>query len=213
MDKETEIVEYLKKTYSPISILLHGSRAVGKNRPNSDWDIIMIFDQEIPRKGHREEIAGEDVEWRAFGFSSLQENIIDTFDVYLQFAKVLWEVNHTGSEILKKAKDEYNKGPNLSPDQIKREKQFFYHKILGMKDDKETPYMFLRHLSTIFNRASNMWFEILHNEFAKPYYIAIPIIQEEDPEYYENLMNLCGNVSNEEKILSAEWIFNKLYNS
>lgn len=213
MDKETEIVEYLKKTYSPISILLHGSRAVGKNRPNSDWDIIMIFDQEIPRKGHREEIAGEDVEWRAFGLSSLQENIIDTFDVYLQFAKVLWEVNHTGSEILKKAKDEYNKGPNLSPDQIKREKQFFYHKILGMKDDKETPYMFLRHLSTIFNRASNMWFEILHNEFAKPYYIAIPIIQEEDPEYYENLMNLCGNVSNEEKILSAEWIFNKLYNS
>lgn len=213
MNKEKQIVEYLKNTYNPISILLHGSRAVGKNRLNSDWDIFMIFDREIPRKGHREEIAGEDVEWKAFNLSTTQENIIDTFDVYLQFAKVLWEKDQAGSGLLKKARDEYNKGPNLSPDQIKREKQFFYHKILGMKDDKETPYMFLRHLSTLFNRASNMWFEILHNEFAKPYYFAIPTIQEKDPEYYQHLINLCGNGSNEEKISSAEWIYNKLYSN
>ena len=211
MDKETEIIEYLKKTYNPIAILLHGSRAIGKNRPHSDWDIIMLFDAEIPRRGHREEIAGEDAEWKAFQLPVLEGKIVDTFDVYLQFAKVLWEKDSVGSNLLKIASAEYEKGPNITQDQLKREKQFFRHKILGMKDDKDTPYMFLRHLSVLFNRASNTWFEILHNEFAKPYYVAMPMIQGRDPEYYKRLMVLCGNGSNEEKISSAEWIFGKLH--
>lgn len=213
MNKEAKIVEYLKSAYSPAAILLHGSRAAGKSRPHSDWDIIMLFDKEIPRKGHREEVAGEDVEWKAFQIPVSADKIVDTFDVYLQFAKVLWEKDSLGSDLLKEAESEYQKGPNLSENQIKREKQFFQHKILGMKDDRETSYMFLRHLSVLFNRASNMWFEVLRNEFAKPYYIAIPMIQKQDPEYYKHLMVLSGNGSNKEKISSAEWIFKKLYDN
>jgi len=212
MNKETEIAKYLKNTYNPVAILLHGSRATGKNRSNSDWDVIMLFDKEIPRKGCREEVVGEDVEWKAFQLPVPEEKIIDTFDVYLQFAKVLWEKDSTGSELLKKALMVYKNGPNLSDEQIRGEGQFFEHKILGMKDDKDTSYMFLRHLSVLFNRASNMWFEILHNEFAKPFYIAIPIIEEKDPEYYKRLMTLCSNnSSNDEKIVSADWIVKKLF--
>ena len=212
LDRETKIVDYLKSKYQPVGIFLHGSRVTRKERPHSDWDIIMLFDKGIPRKGYREDISGEDVEWKAFQIPVPEEKILDTFDVYLQFAKVLWEKDSLASNLLQKAIQVYDKGPNLSEETIKREEQFFEHKILGMKDDKDTPYMFLRHLSVLFNRASNMWFEILHNSFAKPFYIGIPIIKERDSEYYNHLMILCSNNSlNEEKIASAEWISRKLF--
>ena len=117
-----------------------------------------------------------------------------------------------GNDLLKKALTGYAEGPNLPIERIRGEKQFFEHKILGMKDDKDVPYMFLRHLSLVFNRASNMWFEVLHNEFPKPFYIAIPTIQEKDPEYYDHLMVLCSNTfSSDEKIAAAEWIAQKLF--
>jgi predicted nucleotidyltransferase len=212
MDKTQKIVDYLVTIYSPVAILLHGSRAVEKNRPHSDWDIIMLFDKEVIQKRYREEVDGEDVEWKSFLIPTEKTDIIDTFDVYLQFAKVLWEKDNAGSELLKKALAEYSRGPKLSDSQIKREQQFFEHKVSGMKDDKDTPYMFLRHLSVLFNRSSNLWFEILHNEYSKPFYISIPIIKEKDYEYYTHLMTLCSNSSpNDEKIISAEWIANKLF--
>lgn len=214
MNKEQKMIEYLRSTYQPVAILLHGSRVSGKHRPHSDWDIIMLFDKDIPRKGYREEVDDEDVEWKAFQLPVPDEKILETFDVYLQFAKILWEKGSVGTSLLQKALTEYNKGPNLSGEIIKRERQFFEHKILGMKDDENTSYMFLPPLSVLFNRASNMWFEILHNQFAKPFYIAIPIIQERDPEYYQHLMVLCSNdSSNDRKITSAEWIARRLFKS
>ena len=212
MNKEAKIVDYLKSTYQPIGIFLHGSRAIGKERSNSDWDVIMLFDRKIPQKGYREEIEGEDVEWKAFQIPVAEEKILDTFDVYLQFAKVLWETDSAATNLLTKAHVLYAGGPNLSEEIIKREKQFFEHKILGMKDDEKTPYMFFRHLCVLFDRACKMWFEILHNEFAKPFYIAMPKIKENDPGYHDHLMILCSNTSStEEKIISAEWISEKLF--
>ncbi|TSC61047.1 MAG: hypothetical protein G01um1014107_137 [Parcubacteria group bacterium Gr01-1014_107] len=212
MSKERAIVEYLKNKYQPSAILLHGSRAVSRARANSDWDIIMIFDRENKEKKHREQIAGESIEWKAFKLPIESEDIIETFDLYLQFAKVLWEKDKVGASLLQKAAEEYSKGPNLSEDSIQGEKEFFEHKILSMKDDEEMSYMFFRHLCVLFNLASRLWFEVLHNEYPKPYYLAFPIIKEKDSTYHNQLMILCSNIySNDEKIASAEWISKRLF--
>ncbi len=81
-----------------------------------------------------------------------------------------------------------------------------------MKDDKDMPALFLRHLSVIFPRATRLWFEMLRNEYPKPFYIAIPIIQEKDPVYSKHLEILTSNkVSNEEKIETAELIYKRLF--
>ena len=43
-----QIIEYLKKTYNPLSIILYGSYANGTNNLNSDFDALIIsFDHEI----------------------------------------------------------------------------------------------------------------------------------------------------------------------
>ena len=35
---ENALTDILRRKYSPTAVLLHGSRAVGKERDNSDWD-------------------------------------------------------------------------------------------------------------------------------------------------------------------------------
>lgn len=37
------IVAHLIETYSPDTIILHGSRARGKERAHSDWDFILLY--------------------------------------------------------------------------------------------------------------------------------------------------------------------------
>ena len=210
-EKAEKIVEVLKEKYNPVAILLHGSRAVGKERPHSDWDILMLFNGDIPRRGYRESIDEEDIEWKAFKIPTATDSIVDIFGIYLRFAKVLWEEGSAGSTLLEKASATYAKGPQLSQDDIRREKHFLEHKLLGMQDDVDTPYMFLRHLGVFFSHSVNIWFEVLHNEFPKPFYLAIPEIKERDPEYSKHLYILPSNASNQEKIDAARWIVQKLF--
>lgn len=211
IEKVEKIVEVLKAKYHPVAILLHGSRAVGKERPHSDWDILMLFDGNVPRRGYREIIDGEDIEWKAFKIPAATDSIIGIFDMNLQFARMLWEENTAGSVLLEKASVAYSRGPQLSPDDIRREKQFLDHKLFGMIDDINTPYMFLRHLGVFFNRVSNLWFEILHNEFPKPFYIAIPEIRERDAEYSQHLEVLYSSTTSREKVDAGRWIVQKLF--
>src|SRR3989338_6636415 len=126
METKEQIVSFLKDKYHPIAILLHGSRSVNKERPHSDLDIIMLFDKEVSMKGYREEVNGADVEWKASTLPIKDNEIISTFDVCLQFEKILGEANGEGSDLLRRAQVEYEKGPKpYTQDETKREKQFY----------------------------------------------------------------------------------------
>jgi hypothetical protein len=203
MTTADEIVAHLKGEYHPAALLLHGSRAIGKERVHSDWDIVMLFNSTPPREKYREQIGDADVEWKAYQLPISNEQIIPLFGMHLQFAKVLWEEGDSGSDLLRRAALQYEKGPQLSPETIQRELKFFEHKIAGMEDDKNIPHMFLRHLSIVYPRAIELWFQILHNEFSKPLYLAVPEIKERDPKYYGSLEILFSDSSNEQKVLAS----------
>ncbi len=206
------IIQKLRELYSPSAILLHGSRAVGMEREHSDWDIILIFDREVSSQNGRIEIEGQDVEIKGYKAPTGDYAALDIFDVHLKFAKVLWEEGSIGSGILEKAKAEYKKGPNLSDDELRKWKQFFEHKIAGMKDDIESPHMFFRHVGVLHNKAINLWYEIKQNQFSKPYYMAIPEIEERDRRYKELLDMLISNeITNQEKIKAGEEIVKSLF--
>lgn len=211
MEKAQVIVDYLKATYEPEAVILHGSRAIGKERQHSDWDILMLFKSEPIRKSNREDIEGEDVEWKAFTLPVEQSRVLDDFGVVLQNARVLWERNGEGNNLLELAQSEYAKGAQLTKEDHIRYRQFLTHKLHSLEDDRDTPYMFLRHLGEFFNRASNWWFEVLHDELRKPLYIALPEIQERDPEYFELLMILCGENSKQNKIDAARGVIARLF--
>ncbi|MEK7531743.1 MAG: nucleotidyltransferase domain-containing protein [Patescibacteria group bacterium] len=211
--RDQKIVEKLKEKYHPAAILLHGSRAVGKERKHSDWDIIMIFDKKIPKEGYREEINGEDVEWKAFTIPAKEKSITEIFDVYLQFAKVLWEKDEIGSNLLKMATAEYAKGPKqYTEDEIRREKQFFSHKIQGLIDDQDTQYLFFRHLCVLRTLAIRLWFELLNKRFSQPLYLAMPLIKKEDLRFYRNLVSFTAfETSPTKKIKNAKSMFVRIF--
>ncbi len=206
-------MSFLREKYNPIAVLLHGSRAVGKERPHSDWDIIMLFGGDVPRKGYREEIEGEDVEWKAFVVPEETSSLYEVFDVYLQFAKVLWEEVDVGTKLLERAKEEYAKGPKpCTEDEKRREKQYFHHKIQGLIDDQDTQYLFFRHLCVLRTQSMRLWFELLNNKFSQPLYLAMPLIQKEDPDFYKNLVSFTAfDTSPAEKIKNAEAMLKRLF--
>ena len=103
MEKQNQIVEYLRENYKPDAIVLHGSRATGMQRPHSDWDIILLFNAQPERSSKREEIAGEDVEWKTILLPVTGDNILDVCGVQFQFTKLLWEKDGVGTELLAQA--------------------------------------------------------------------------------------------------------------
>lgn len=181
------------------------------HRSRSDWDLLLLFTENPDIAIHREEIAGEDVEWEAVKVPVADNAILGTVGVELQFGKVLWEdESQTGTRLLEQASAFYAKGVQLTEADRAKYKQYLCHKIAGMEDDIATPYLFLRHQYMFFLRASNWWFEV-HGEYSKPFYIAMPIIRERDPVYHDLLLAVSADGSNAAKIAAAHRLVSRLF--
>jgi hypothetical protein len=181
------------------------------NRPHSDWDILLLCAEKPEVTINREDIAGEDVEWKAVKLPVAEDAILSAVGVELQFGRVLWEdESQAGTRLLEHAAAFFAKGVQVSETDRTKYKQFLCHKVAGMEDDIATPYLFLRHQYVFFLRASNWWFE-LQGEYPKPFYMAMPIIRERDPEYHDLLLTVSAAGSNETKIAAARRLVSKLF--
>ena len=211
MSTSDAIAWQLRNKYSPTAVILHGSRAVGMNRPHSDWDILLLFTEQRAIARGREEIAGEDVEWEAVKVPVAEHAILASVGVKLQFGKVLWEAEaRAGTRLQEQAAAFYAKGVQLTEADRAKYKQFLSHKVAGMEDDVASPYMFLRHQYAFFLGASNGWFEV-NGQYPKPFYMAMPIIRERDPEYHELLLTVSAAGSNETKVAAARRLLSRLF--
>ena len=68
------IVNHLKEIHKPDAIILHGSRARGKEREHSDWDFIFLYNNATDVKNGRELYRNQNIE---FSVHSLANNIED----------------------------------------------------------------------------------------------------------------------------------------
>jgi predicted nucleotidyltransferase len=209
-EKEQQICQILREKYNPLAIVLHGSRALHKNRPHSNWDILLLFKDASAAAAEWEKIAGEDVELNRCSSEVMDENFKDSFGVMLQFARVLWEQDSIGTKVLEQAKKFYEKGVQISPPRRPIYKIYLTHKVHGMEDDLETPDLFLKHLHTFFTRAVDWWF-LVRGQYGKPFYLAIPHIQAADPEHYALLLNICGDSPKTEKIKACYELAARLF--
>jgi hypothetical protein len=126
---------------------------------------------------------------------------------------VLWEKNGEASKLLKLAKIEYAKGPKVySEEEVKRESQFYWHKVLGLIDDKDTQYLFFKHQCVLRTLSLRLWFELLNKKFSQPLYFAMPLIEKADPSFYKNLSDFTSLETNsDQKIESAKQMFDRLF--
>ncbi len=211
MPEAASIVKHLRDKYRPAAVILHGSRAAGYARKHSDWDLFLLFLNDPQPSVDRVDIDGQDVEWQGLRWPFPENEFYRRCGVQLQFAQILWEDDsRAGTALLNLAAGFYSKGIQLAEGQKATYKQYLIHKANGMEDDIETPYLFLRHQHIFLERASNWWFE-MRGEYRKPLYVAMPVIQRRDPEYFSLLLTLSSAGPNALKLHAARQLVSKLF--
>lgn len=111
-NKQKQIVESIKETYSPVAIYMSGSRARNRSRIDSDWDLhLVVGDNVFPVSG---KIYGESIDIKYIQKTYLGTAVIDTpyspavpFSVLFRDASYEKELNALESRTL----DAYKKGP------------------------------------------------------------------------------------------------------
>jgi len=210
---EEKISAYLKEKYNPDAIILHGSRAIGEFREHSDWDFIFLYKSEKTVGAFRELIENQNIEIQSHTAPLLEEDILDTVGLKLQNARVLFEIDDLATDLLNLSKEVYARGfvwPDTWPTGTRL---WMQGRIDGMKDTAEDPSLFYRYFCQFYPRAISDWFRVLHKEFPKPEYIALPEIKERDLEYYKLLEKLVNSkISLKEKASISQQISDKLFN-
>ncbi len=202
---QNSIVEYLKENFRPDSIILHGSRARGKERPHSDWDFILLYRQPTLVKNGRLFVDGQNVE---YSVAVLPINdIFGTFDTKLNKAKVIFDTDNIGTGLIKDATVYYNIGVHWDEEKRNAHKLWLGGRIAGMRDNINNPLLFQKYFSDFYGRIFNYWYWLVAHRHSEPIYIAVDEIKEKDPTYYEIVFALVdGNTTSEKKTALADEI-------
>lgn len=213
MDIENKLIEHVKEKYSPVGILIHGSRANGNFRENSDWDFAIFVDNEIETE--REIVLGQNIEIKTVLYKKEINNISEYVP---QFRKgnirIVYDPQGLCANFIELAEELFKKGrpqEDYSETEFKGHGAWMLSHIGGMIDYKDDQLAFFRKLSEFYGRALNYWFRFKKHDWMLQVYESIPRIKNEDPEYYELLVKISGNYTNEEKIEFCKEIHNKIF--
>ena len=196
MDKKQAIIDHLVEKYHPKSIILHGSRAKGKNRLNSDWDMYVLVDSDI--KGGSELYDGESLDVCLVHLPISKEDFVDTFGYTLNTAEILFDQDNVAQTLLDEAKEAYAFGRKLTEAERQNRRNFMHRTLQRLEGYVDRPEAFFLYLGFFYEIALRYWFE-LRGLWSLPIYEALPYIQEKDPQYYTQLQSLSGHAANTEK--------------
>ena len=207
---QNSIVEYLKEHFLPDSIILHGSRARGKERPQSDWDFILLFSKPTSAKNGRVLLEGQNVE---YSIAVLPVNdVYAVFETKLHKATVVFDTNDMGATLLKDAAAYYDVGVHWNQEKRDAHKLWIAGRVAGMRDSVHDPLLFQKYFSDFYSRVFNYWYWLIANQHSEPIYIAIDTIKETDPTYFKMLNDLVSPAhSPEARVELAEKIATYLF--
>tara|TARA_B100000508_G_C11413328_1_gene254422 strand:+ start:65 stop:697 length:633 start_codon:yes stop_codon:yes gene_type:complete len=207
---EQEITEHLREMFKPNAIILHGSRAVGREREHSDWDLFLIYEAGtvLPKNGR---LIWQDQNIEYSHHVLPVENIEDEFGVKLQFGRVLHEVGGEGTKLLEQVKDYYRKPINWSDEHCESHRLWMKGRVDGMRDTVDQPLVFERYASDFYARITNYWYVALQDTNPKPIYLALEEIAAKDPEYFSLIERFVETNSRQEKVVAAEKIMSRCF--
>lgn len=207
---EQKITDYIVSKYSPVAIVIHGSRAIGKAREHSDWDYI-IFTKEVADSAY-EIIFGANLQIKAVKLPVSDEKLSD-YKSYLRKGnvKVVFDPEHITEEFITKATELYTKSVEYLPIHNNEARVLFLSYIDSLIDYQHEQEAFFRKLAELYVRVIKYWFHILHHTYMPQVYDALPRIEKEDPEYFQLIKVLASNVPNQEKIAVAEEVYKRIW--
>lgn len=207
---QENIIEYLKEKYKPNAIILHGSRARGKEREHSDWDFVFLYTSPGQGQNGRELFENQNIEFSSHILPFT--DILEEFSNKLQVAKVVYEEGSVGTDLLTEATAFYQKGVYWSEEVIGSHKLWMRGRIGGMEDNVDNEMVFAKYHADFYQRVFNYWYWILQNIHSQPFYVAVEEVSKHDHEYYELIKQFASaEVALAEKVKISEKIYNRLF--
>lgn len=108
-ETENQLVEYIKTKYDPVAIVLHGSRANGMARQYSDWDVVILVNQD-KEPTTREIVFGANLELKQIVLPA--ENFIGFF-FRSENTKILLDTDSTAKKLIEEMKKRLKKVMDL----------------------------------------------------------------------------------------------------
>lgn len=208
---QEKIVAFLKEKFSPVGIILHGSRATGKAKLHSDWDFrVFVYSSDL--KSYSGVFEGQNIDAEVVLLPVADEEIVDQFNSSLMNCKIVLDTEEQIQDLVDRAQVIYSKGRNLTPEQLDFRKNFMTRCVGRLEDSVgDNGIFFLRLGRDFYGRSMDWWFMVLHNEFSRPAYTALEEISKKDPEYFGWLETISGNGTNQEKLEAARKIYHRLF--
>jgi predicted nucleotidyltransferase len=207
MEKKDLIRNHLIEEYHPEAIILHGSRAKGKSRSNSDWDLYVLVRDET--EGGTEELEGESLD---IDIVRLPIEVVDyraRFRETLQITDIWLDTNGIAKALVSQMALIYAEGRKLTDEEYQNRINFISRVVKRLESYSSEPSIFFYHLGLFYEKAIRYWFE-LQGKWSMPIYEALPYIAAHDPEYFHWLEALAGPQIPKEKIELVYEIQNRL---
>jgi predicted nucleotidyltransferase len=206
---EKKITDYLVKKYQPLAIILHGSRASGHNRPNSDWDIYLLVDQKLDLED--EVYQEQQLDLCQIMLPIKEEELIDTFGSTLHSAKILLDTkDKIARKLVEASQHFYAINREYSVNEIGNAKSYMRRVLLRLKDTQSNQELFFYHLGNFYQGVISYWF-LARKKWSKPIYQALEIISKEDPEYFDLLTVVSSDAASQGKFSVCEELFKRCF--
>lgn len=194
-----KIIEYLKKTYKPISILLYGSFADGTNDKTSDFDCMLI----VPKKDRNHDdavINGIQLDCFIFTEAEVQSEDIDTFLTAYESRIVL--DNGIGADLKRRVHDYVEKNAVTSEEDKSFLISWIQKTVLRISKNDDEGNM----RAVLFLAESLADYYMLRDMFYFGSKKAISYLKKADEQGYSLFHNAVTLRSNEAIIKWAEYI-------
>lgn len=206
---ETKIIDHLIAKYRPKAIILHGSRVEGLNRPNSDWDLLVIVDSDA--QGKTEVFEGQSLDVDVLNQLPRVEDFLKTRGPILQRATVLFDdESGLGRTFLSSVQEILAQGKNLSQQEYDNRFLRMSRLLDKMLGCASSPELFFMHAGVFVELAHRFWFEF-KSMWSQPPYIGLPRIQMEDPFFYNLLCGLSRELEHPLRMNYAFQIYKYLF--
>jgi hypothetical protein len=213
-DLEARIALHLRERHGAQAILLVGSRADGRARPGSDWDLyVLVADGPGGPQGPIPRPERFEGEWLDVGVVRLPvaaEAILGVFGPNLQEARVVHDSDGVAQRLLEAARCRYALGPQLSEEERRQRRHAIARTLARMRARRDDPGAFFESVAWLFYVAHRWWYELLHARFSVSVHRALPEIERADPKFHASLMALVGGTT-AARIEAAEEIERALF--
>lgn len=210
---EQKLTEYFIEHYKPLAILLHGSRAVGKEKEHSDWDFVFIMDKQNPEM-HRKIIFGQNCEHKVLMYPFAEDVVKkEAWHFREGNVRVVYDPQNIATELLTKAAEKAKQKTVWTEGDKEAWSAYVLGRIDSMIDYQDEPIAFALKTGDLLRTAIQLWFDVKKNQMNPPQvYDSLPIMREQDPAYFKQLEIVTSSTTSpQEKIEAAQNIHAALF--